>query len=197
MTLMHIKAGGRASDVECAIAMKNTPILLLATASLAVLLGTGCGRADSKSSSTAATKPTAVAPVTKVAVPTEGRAVAITANDTMKFDVIEITARPGEALAVTLTNNGTMPKFSMGHNWVLLAAGVDANAFALDSAQAVKTDYVPANATTKVLASTKLLGPKESDTALFYAPTKPGRYVFLCTFPGHFQVGMKGVLIVQ
>jgi len=24
-----------------------------------------------------------------------------------------------------------------------------------------------------------------------------GRYDFLCTFPGHFAVGMKGVLVVK
>ncbi len=194
---MHIKAGGGASDVEWGIAMKTTPTLILAAASLAVLLGTGCGRSDSSSASTAATQPTAAAPAAKVNAPAEGRAIAVTANDAMKFDVTEITAHPGEALAVTLTNNGTMPKFSMGHNWVLLAANVDVNAFAMDAAQAVKTDYVPAAATGQVLAATRLLGPKESDTVLFYAPKQPGRYVFLCTFPGHFQVGMKGILVVQ
>jgi uncharacterized cupredoxin-like copper-binding protein len=25
----------------------------------------------------------------------------------------------------------------------------------------------------------------------------PGTYTFLCTFPGHFQAGMKGELTVQ
>ncbi len=175
--------------------MKTKPILLLAAASLAVLLGTGCGRADSKSAAApAAAKPAATA---KANAPAEGRAVTIVANDAMKFDVTEIIAQPGEALAVTLVNKGTMPKFSMGHNWVLLAANVDANAFAMDAAQAVKTEYVPAARAKEVVASTKLLGPNESDTALFYAPKQPGRYVYLCTFPGHFQVGMKGVLVVQ
>jgi uncharacterized cupredoxin-like copper-binding protein len=30
----------------------------------------------------------------------------------------------------------------------------------------------------------------------FTAPTTPGRYEFVCSFPGHYQVGMRGVLIV-
>ena len=115
----------------------------------------------------------------------------------MKFNITEIHAKPGEALAVTLTNEGTVPKFSMGHNWVLLAAGTDLNAFAGEAATAAATEYVPASFKDRVLAATKLLGPKESSTALFYAPTKPGRYPFLCAFPGHMQVGMKGELIVE
>ena len=39
--------------------------------------------------------------------------------------------------------------------------------------------------------------PKESDTATFNAPSQPGRYPFFCSFPGHYQVGMKGELIVE
>ena len=66
------------------------------------------------------------------------------------------------------------------------------------SAEAVTTDYVPrATQGDKVLAATKLLGPKERDTVTFTAPTAPGRYEFVCSFPGHLQVGMRGVLIVQ
>jgi azurin len=115
----------------------------------------------------------------------------------MKFNVTEIHAKPGEALAVTLTNEGTIPKFSMGHNWVLLTAGADLNAFTSEAATAAATDYVPASLANEVLAATKLLGPKQSDTVLFYAPKTPGRYPFLCAFPGHMQVGMKGDLIVE
>jgi azurin len=116
----------------------------------------------------------------------------------MKFSVTEITAKPGENLSVTLVNTGTTPKFSMGHNWVLLAAGVDAQAFVVGSAEAVTTDYIPGPPLkAQVLAATKLLGPKERDTVTFTAPTAPGRYEFVCSFPGHFQVGMRGVLIVQ
>ena len=116
----------------------------------------------------------------------------------MKFSVTEITAKPGERLSVTLVNTGTTPKFSMGHNWVLLAAGVDAQAFVVGSAESVTTDYIPGPPLrAQVLAASKLLGPKERDTVTFTAPTAPGRYEFVCSFPGHFQVGMRGVLIVQ
>lgn len=175
--------------------MKSIPHIPLATA-LAVLALTGCSR--SENDTPAASSPATAASVeTTKAVPPEGRAIVITASDAMKFNLTEIRAKPGEALAVTLTNLGTMPKFSMGHNWVLLDAGVDIDAFAGDTGLAAKTEYIPTSYKDRIIAATKLLGPKESDTVRFYAPTKPGRYTFLCSFPGHYQVGMKGELIVE
>jgi azurin len=115
----------------------------------------------------------------------------------MKFNVTEIKAKAGERLSVTLVNNGKTPKFSMGHNWVLLTLGTDPMAFVVEASNAATTDYVPASRKSAILASTKLLGPAEQDTATFTAPTTPGRYEFVCSFPGHFQVGMRGVLIVE
>ncbi len=132
-----------------------------------------------------------------MAKPDTGRAIALTANDTMKFSVTEIHAKAGEALAVTLTNVGSTPKFSMGHNWILLKPDTDQLAFVTAGSTAAATDYKPAEFKGQIIASTKLLGPGEHDTATFFAPGKPGSYPFLCSFPGHFQVGMKGVLIVE
>jgi azurin len=164
---------------------------------LTLLIAAGCSTPPAStptSTGTPASTP-AAAPASRAH---DGRAIEITANDTMKFSVTEITAKPGESLSVTLVNTGTTPKFSMGHNWVLLAAGVDAQAFVVGSAEAVTTDYIPGPPLkAQVLAASKLLGPKERDTVTFTAPTAPGRYEFVCSFPGHFQVGMRGVLIVQ
>ncbi|AMY08803.1 Azurin precursor [Luteitalea pratensis] len=169
---------------------------------LALLISTavaGCSAPTEKSDAPA---PAATAPSSSSSAPAnqvhDGRAIEITGNDTMKFSVTEIVAKPGEKLSVTLVNIGTTPKFSMGHNWLLLASGVDIQPFLVASAEAVTTDYVPrATNGGKILAATKLLGPKERDTVTFTAPTTPGRYEFLCSFPGHYQVGMRGVLIVQ
>jgi azurin len=126
-----------------------------------------------------------------------GRRVEIIANDTMKFSIVEIHAKAGEPLSVTLNNQGATPKFSMGHNWVLLTSAADVDAFLNAAAESATTDYVPAAKRAEILASTKLLGPAEQDTVAFVTPSVPGRYPFLCSFPGHAQVGMRGVLIVQ
>jgi azurin len=177
--------------------MKTTSHIALGSALLAALVLSGCGKSEQASESTSAAAAPAAASAPAAEKPATGRAIALTANDTMKFNTTELHAKPGEALAVTLTNEGTVPKFSMGHNWVLLMEGTDLTAFAAEAGTAAATDYIPASFKDRVLASTKLLGPKESDTALFYAPKKPGHYPFLCAFPGHMQVGMKGELIVE
>jgi len=162
-----------------------------------VCLFAACGK---KSDSGAASAPGGAdksAASTKASSPASGRAIEITGNDAMKFSMVEIHAKPGEPLSVTLTNVGTMPKFSMGHNWILLKKSVDVDAFLNDAMSAATTDYIPASHSGDIIAHTKLLGPKESDTATFNAPSEPGHYPFLCSFPGHYQVGMKGELIVE
>jgi azurin len=127
----------------------------------------------------------------------DGRKITLNADDTIKFDVAEIRVKRGERLSVTLINKGTMPKLSMGHNWVLLTSGTDPLAFVTVAAESPTTDYLPPARKADVIAATKLLGPGEQATVTFNAPAAPGRYDYLCSFPGHFQVGMRGVLIVE
>jgi azurin len=172
------------------------PRYLTTLALITTLTGIACSAppADNQPTSGAA----AAAATAPAAAPVhDGRSIEITGNDTMKFSVTEITAKPGEKLTVTLVNAGTTPKFSMGHNWVLVAPMPDIQPFLVAAAEAVTSDYVPVTTQKEhVLAATKLLGPNERDTVTFTAPATPGRYEFLCSFPGHYQVGMRGVLIV-
>jgi azurin len=128
---------------------------------------------------------------------TQGRAIEIDANDTMKFSVNEIKAKPGESITVTLKNTGTLPKTAMGHNFVLLKSADAVQPFVTDSTQAGATDYIPESQKASIIAHTKLLGPGESDSVTFKAPDTAGSYPYLCSFPGHYQVGMKGELVVQ
>ena len=57
--------------------------------------------------------------------------------------------------------------------------------------------YSPAKMKDKVLAVIGMLGPNETGEVLFTAPAEPGEYPFLCCFPAHCQIGMKGVLVVK
>ena len=115
----------------------------------------------------------------------------------IKFDVTSIAATPGESIKVILTNAGTLPKSVMGHNWILLTAGSDPVAFAAAATTAAESGYIPAKLKDKILAFIPLLGPGESGEVTFMAPMEPGEYPFLCSFPGHCLVGMKGVLVVK
>jgi azurin len=86
---------------------------------------------------------------------------------------------------------------SKGHNLVILEQEADEKAFVEAAMNAPVTEYVPVEMSDVIIAHTKLLGPGESDTITFKAPTKKGRYVFLCSFPGHYQIGMKGYMVVR
>ena len=120
-----------------------------------------------------------------------------TANDTMKYNVTQIEVKAGQDVKVTLTNTGTMPKAAMAHNWILLKKGTDPKAFVDSAVTAMATDYIPAAGADLIIAHTKLLGAKQSDEITFKAPTEPGEYPFVCSFPAHFLSGMKGVMIVK
>ncbi len=54
--------------------------------------------------------------------------------------------------------------------------------------------YVPDSP--NVLFSLALVPAKQSAVLEFTAPTEPGDYPFICTFPGHW-VTMRGVLKIQ
>ena len=122
--------------------------------------------------------------------------ITINADDKMKYDVTAFDAKPGQKISVTLKNVGTTPKYSMGHNFVVLDRNVNVQTF-LDAASTnAAHDYVPPDAK-GVIAHTKLLGPGESDTVTFNAPFIPGDYPFFCAFPGHYSQGTKGVMTVK
>lgn len=161
--------------------MKNYLVLPLLAG--AVLLA-GCGKQEQSAAAPAASVPAAAV-------------FEFTANDSMKFNVTRIEVSAGQDVKVTLTNIGSMPKAAMGHNWVLLQKGADTKAF-IDAAMTARdSDYIPAALAGQVIAHTKLLGPKQSDEISFKAPTEPGEYVFVCSFPAHYLSGMHGVMVVK
>lgn len=127
----------------------------------------------------------------------DAKSVNISGYDTMKYSVTTITASPGQKITVTLKNEGNLPKTAMAHNWVLLTAGTDPNAYARLAMNAKATNYQPPALAGRVIASIPLLGPQESGSVTFTAPSSPGSYPYLCSFPAHCASGMHGVLIVK
>jgi azurin len=124
------------------------------------------------------------------------RTVEISVGDTMRFTPAVIEAKPGESLRVVLRGTGTMPKVAMGHNFVLLRKGANPKTFADRSATSRDTEFIAPALKDQVLAATKLVGPGETSEATFRAPAA-GEYDFICSFPGHFNLGMRGKLIVK
>jgi azurin len=111
----------------------------------------------------------------------------------MQFDKKLVTIKAGQKVTLNLDNPD-----GMQHNLVIIKpgtlskVGTAADALARDPNGAEK-NYVPQ--VPEVLWATKLLGTGESATLEFTAPTQPGDYIFVCTFPGHWR-GMNGILRV-
>ena len=125
------------------------------------------------------------------------RVIQIEVGDNMTFVPAAITAAPGESLKFVLKNVGKMPKAAMAHNFVLLKKGVDPKKLVDACASAANSDYIAASVTPQLLSYSRLVGPGETADAPFVAPAERGDYVFVCTFPGHFALGMRGVLTVK
>ena len=119
--------------------------------------------------------------------------VILNSNDQMKFDKKIIRVNSNQKVTLTLNHNGRFPASSMGHNFVLIKKDVDVNEYALRAAGARNSEYIPEG--DNEIAYTKMLGGGESDTITFDAP-EPGTYVFICSFPGHYQLMMGEFIVI-
>jgi azurin len=109
----------------------------------------------------------------------------------LKYNVSTLDVKAGSKVRLIFNNNDDMT-----HNVVIVAPGTadEVGKLALDlGLKGPDMNYVPVSA--KVLFHTGLLQPNGSESIYFIAPTKPGEYTFVCTYPGHAAV-MRGILKV-
>lgn len=125
------------------------------------------------------------------------RTVEIIGTDHMKYDVTTIEATPGEEITIKLTAESQLPKQAMAHNVVVLDQGTDIDAFANASARARDNQYLAPDYEDAIIAATDLAGGGETVEVTFTVPEKEGNYEYICSFPGHYAAGMKGVLTVK
>ena len=120
-------------------------------------------------------------------------ALILNSNDQMLFDKSLLKANAGEEITLILNHTGQIAKEFMGHNFVLLKSDTDVDDFAQRAMLAKDNQYVPEGDET--IAYTNMIGGGESDKITFTVD-EPGTYVYLCTFPGHYQI-MRGDFIVE
>jgi azurin len=123
-----------------------------------------------------------------------GKLTVRTVPNLMQFTPTELHARAGQPLRLTLENPDLM-----AHNLVLCAPGSEDAVGALADQLATQPDgmarqFIPT--APQVLGAISLLDPGTSGSLALDQPLAPGRYPYLCTFPGHWRV-MRGVLIVE
>ena len=109
----------------------------------------------------------------------------------LKYDVTNFEVKAGSKIRLIFSNNDDMT-----HNVVVVSPGAadDVASLALKlGLKGSEMNYVPNSS--KVLFHTALLQPETSESIYFVAPTTPGEYTFVCTFPGHASV-MRGIIKV-
>ena len=84
----------------------------------------------------------------------------------------------GETIRLELINNGAVE-----HNFVIMKFGT------------IVGDDFEAEDEVNVYWEARL-GPGESETFTFTAPSEPGEYQIVCSVKGHYQAGMVGSLVV-
>jgi len=122
-----------------------------------------------------------------------GSAAGVAVDSTAGIAYVQTTlsAAANAATSVTFNNKSA----GLQHNWVLVKGGDDVATTVNAAAQADPTDYVP-DGDANIVAHTKLLNGGEKET-ISVAALPAGSYTYLCTFPGHYDAGMKGVMTVQ
>ena len=116
-----------------------------------------------------------------------------TLPDQMVYDKERLAVQAGKPVEIVFENNDLMP-----HNFVIVQPGSMEEVGMLGETtglqpDAFKRQFVPRS--NKVIFASRLLQPREQQRLSFTAPTKPGVYPYVCTFPGHWR-RMYGALYV-
>ncbi|MEO8762746.1 MAG: plastocyanin/azurin family copper-binding protein [Ginsengibacter sp.] len=122
---------------------------------------------------------------------TNGVSISIKAIDGLKYDVVRFKVKPGAKVELTLTNAS-----DMSHNLLITKPGVRlavVNTALQLAEKGPQMDFIPKS--DDVLWSIPVVSPGQSGTIAFTAPSQPGIYPYVCTYPGHGFV-MYGVMYV-
>ena len=115
-----------------------------------------------------------------------------TIPEKMKYNVKELQVKAGKKIKINFSNPDFMP-----HNIVLVNPGT-ADAVAMKAltlgAKGFEVGFVPES--DDILWASKLIDHGKEQVIEFTAPTKPGDYQLVCTFPGHHLL-MRAVLRVK
>jgi putative heme-binding domain-containing protein len=116
-----------------------------------------------------------------------------TVEEEMRYDVPWFAVEAGRDIQVVLKNEDLMP-----HNLVFTTPGslqdvaIEGSALGPKIGESGK-QYVPASP--NVVFASKMVASEKFERMTFKAPSEPGEYPYVCTFPGHW-LRMYGVMVV-
>ena len=116
----------------------------------------------------------------------------------MMYTVNQFAVTTGQPVKIVFTNpDATDHNLVIVKPGALAEVGMAANAMARDPKNA-NSDFIPEEKRDLILQASPMIGPTRKSQVhvlRFNAPTEPGIYPFVCTFPGHWVV-MKGDIVV-
>jgi putative membrane-bound dehydrogenase-like protein len=118
-----------------------------------------------------------------------------TVVDQMLFDKDRLVVKAGRPVEIIFENPDLMP-----HNFVVTQPGAleETGLLAEETATqpgALERNYVPRSR--KILLASRLLQPRESQRLSFSAPSQPGVYPYVCTYPGHWRRMFGALYVVE
>src|SRR5262245_13351464 len=126
----------------------------------------------------------------------EVKVIEIEIGDDRRYSACAIDAGPGQKLRLVFRPGGKVK--APGHNFILLKQGAEPKPFVDKAADATEqTGDIPRAVRNQVIAEIPLVRSGSTGEVPFEAPVQRGEYDFVCTFPSHFKLGMKGRLIVK
>ncbi|KAB8141792.1 auracyanin [Chloroflexia bacterium SDU3-3] len=119
-----------------------------------------------------------------------GGGLTLDTGDAISFKETSLSAAANTPVTLTYNNKSA----GLQHNFVLVKGGDDVAA-EVNTAGQGEADYVP-KGNENVLAAGTVLDSGKSET--INIPALPaGTYTYICTFPAHYDAGMKGTLTVK
>lgn len=109
----------------------------------------------------------------------------------MQFDLVRFNVKPGAKVKLVFSNAD-----DMSHNLLITKPGTRMaviNAVLKLEEKGPQLNYIPQSS--DVLWSVPVLSPDQSQSIVFKAPSQPGAYPYVCTYPGHGFI-MYGVMYV-
>lgn len=110
----------------------------------------------------------------------------------MKYDQSRLSVPAGAKVNLTFENTASAE--AMIHNAVFIQTGKQMDVINAGMEVGKEGGFVPEDHPA-VIAATDLAQPGETVELSFTAPSKPGTYQYICTYPGHKS--MKGILVVK
>jgi len=113
--------------------------------------------------------------------------------EAMRFDVTSFTVKAGQKVTINFINTDSQKhNFVLGKIGSLNKIGAAADALAMGD-NGPEKEYIPDSS--EIIKASSLLDSEEEFAITLTAPTQPGDYPYMCTFPGHWRI-MNGIMKV-